>query len=87
MKTFSGLLYLALALAWPAFAAPAPATAKDTPTLSVVTLNLYNDKLDWPTRRSQIVQTLRELHPDAIALDAIALEEVLQHDKLPNQAQ
>ncbi|WP_081318740.1 glycoside hydrolase family 3 C-terminal domain-containing protein [Xanthomonas translucens] len=82
MKTFSGLLCLALALAWPAFAAPAPATDKDTPTLSVVTLNLYHDKLDWPKRRTQIVQTLRELHPDAIAL-----EEVLQHDALPNQAQ
>ncbi|WP_196411387.1 endonuclease/exonuclease/phosphatase family protein, partial [Xanthomonas translucens] len=82
MKTFSGLLCLALALAWPAFAAPAPATPKDTPTLSVVTLNLHYDKLDWPKRRNQIVQTLRELHPDAIAL-----EEVLQHDTLPNQAQ
>ena len=51
-------------------------------TLSVVTLNLYHDKDDWPKRREQIADTLRELQPDVIAL-----QEVLQHETLPNQAE
>ncbi|MFC6839049.1 hypothetical protein ACFQGW_03340 [Xanthomonas theicola] len=34
----------------------------------MTTLNLYHDKLDWPRRRSQFMRSLRELHPDAIAL-------------------
>jgi beta-glucosidase len=50
--------------------------------LSVVTLNLYHDKDDWPKRQALIVATLRKLHPDVIAL-----EEVLQHEGLPNQAE
>ncbi len=60
---------------------PASALAAGDDTLHVVTLNLYHDKADWPKRRVQIVDTLRELKPDAIAL-----QEVLQHDTLANQA-
>ena len=56
--------------------------ATDAATLSVVTLNLYHDKADWPKRRVQIAQTLRELKPDVIAL-----QEVLQTETMPNQAE
>ena len=58
---------------------PAPETG---PVLRVVTLNLYHDKDDWPARRTQIVAQLAQLRPDVIAL-----QEVLQHETLPNQAQ
>lgn len=50
--------------------------------LSVVTLNLYHDKAQWPKRLPMIVAELKRLRPDAIAL-----QEVLQHETLPNQAQ
>jgi beta-glucosidase len=51
-------------------------------TLSVVSFNLYHDKADWPQRLPLIVAGLRALQPDVIAL-----QEVLQHEQLPNQAQ
>ncbi len=35
---------------------------------SVITLNLYHDRDDWPRRRTQILSTLRALQPDVIAL-------------------
>lgn len=57
---------------------PAPGAA----TFSVVTLNLYHDKADWPRRRVQIARTLRELAPDVVAL-----QEVLQTEDLRNQAE
>lgn len=50
-------------------------------TLTVVTLNLWHDKGDWPHRRAIIAESLRESRPDAIFL-----QEVLQDEKLPNQA-
>ncbi|MEG3788535.1 glycoside hydrolase family 3 C-terminal domain-containing protein [Lysobacter sp. CCNWLW3] len=62
-------------------AAPAHACAPE-PQLSVVSLNLWHDKSDWPARQRQIVAELRRLRPDVIAL-----QEVLQHENLPNQAQ
>ena len=74
-------LWLMLAACRTAPPAQAPITAGN-PTLSVVTLNLYHDKDDWPKRRTQIVETLARLQPDVIAL-----QEVLQHEALPNQAQ
>ena len=49
---------------------------------SVVTLNLWHDQRDWPTRQQAIVAALREMDPDVIAL-----QEVLQHETLPNQAE
>lgn len=57
------------------------ADAAGAGTVSVVTLNIYHDKADWPKRRVQIAETLRALKPDVIAL-----QEVLQTDTLPNQA-
>jgi endonuclease/exonuclease/phosphatase family metal-dependent hydrolase len=58
----------------------ARASARDT--LSVVSFNLYHDKADWPRRLPLIVAGLRALQPDVIAL-----QEVLQHEQLRNQAQ
>lgn len=58
------------------------AQESDSPTISVVTLNLYHDKDNWPKREALIVAELRELQPDVIAL-----QEVLQHPGLPNQAE
>lgn len=55
--------------------------ARASADFTIVTLNLYHDRDDWPRRRVQIVDELRRLRPDAIAL-----QEVLQHDALPNQA-
>jgi beta-glucosidase len=68
------------ALAPPGHAAP-DADAPQ-PTVSVVTLNLYHDRDDWPKRRAQIPAALRALRPDAIVL-----QEVLQHATLQNQAE
>lgn len=60
-----------------------PSTKMRAPhTLTVVTLNLWHDKADWPARQVHIATTLRALHPDVIVL-----QEVLQHAQLPNQAQ
>jgi endonuclease/exonuclease/phosphatase family metal-dependent hydrolase len=59
-----------------------PAPPAPTPTLSVVSLNLEQDRNDWPARRTGIVAALQRLQPDAIAL-----QEVLQTAELPNQAQ
>ncbi|NDK40169.1 endonuclease/exonuclease/phosphatase family protein [Pseudoxanthomonas gei] len=58
-----------------------PAHADGTLAVRIVTLNLYHDKDDWPARRVQIVETLRRMQPDVIAL-----QEVLQHPDLENQA-
>lgn len=61
---------------------PAPGPLADTTArFSLVTLNIYHDKADWPKRRELIVAGLRELDPDVVAL-----QEVLQDTALPNQA-
>ncbi len=67
--------------------AAAPAAASRTavraaPTIRVLSLNLWHDKGDWPRRRALIVDELRRLRPDVIAL-----QEVLQRDGLRNQAE
>jgi endonuclease/exonuclease/phosphatase family metal-dependent hydrolase len=49
--------------------------------LSVVTLNLWHDKQDWPHRQNLIVAELQAQSPDVILL-----QEVLQDNGLPNQA-
>lgn len=76
-----GWLRLCLALASAVSASWACARA-ERDTLTVVTLNLWHDKADWPKRRALIAATLKKLRPDVIAL-----QEVLQHETLPNQAQ
>jgi endonuclease/exonuclease/phosphatase family metal-dependent hydrolase len=70
-----------LAFAFLAALAPAPAAAASGDTLTVVTLNLWHDQQDWPRRRALIVDELRALRPDVVCL-----QEVLQHETLPNQA-
>jgi len=52
------------------------------PELSLVTLNLYHDKADWPRRLPLILAELRRLNPDVVTL-----QEVIGHENLPNQAQ
>jgi len=87
MKTISHLVgcLLAFALILPGLAtamtAPAPAATQND-GLSVVTLNLYHDREDWPRRRVQILETLQRLCPDVIAL-----QEVIQREGQQNQAQ
>lgn len=81
----SGLLALLLfALAGAmSCAASAQIQAPDSGSrISLVTFNLYHDKDDWPKRREQLLRQMQALRPDAIALN-----EVLQHEQLRNQAQ
>lgn len=61
---------------------PDVATTAGSSDLRVVTLNIYHDKAEWPKRLPLIVEQLR-----ALDADVIALQEVLQFDGLPNQAQ
>lgn len=49
--------------------------------LRVATLNVYHDAADWPARLPLIIDGLR-----ALDADVIALQEVLQTPTLPNQA-
>lgn len=58
-----------------------PGAAEASPRWTVVTLNLWHDKADWPKRQAFIVHALRTLDPDVVVL-----QEVLQHDTLDNQA-
>jgi len=72
------------ALAVLAACATGPATGAadaETPTITLVTLNLWHDKGDWPKREQLVVDRLRELRPDVVTL-----QEVFQHEDLPNQA-
>lgn len=76
------LLLCAGLLAGAAADAPSPVAAPaQAPEFSLVTFNLYHDADDWPRRRVQVLETFRRLQPDAIVL-----QEVLQHESLPNQA-
>lgn len=63
-------------------ALPTPAGAGTADTLTVVTLNLWNDQHDWPSRLKVIIAGLRRIRPDVICL-----QEVLQNPTLPNQAE
>lgn len=69
-------------------AACASITPNDTPVqntaprdLRVVTFNIYHDAAEWPRRLPLIIEQLR-----ALDADVIALQEVLQTEELPNQA-
>ena len=68
-------LLLALVLVAPVMAQPAD-------SLTVVSLNIWHDRDDWPRRLSVILDTLRAERPDVLCL-----QEVLQHETLPNQAE
>ena len=57
-------------------------TGTATDSFDVVTFNLYHDRAAWPPRKPLVVEALRQLDPDVIVL-----QEVLQHDTLPNQAE
>src|SRR3546814_18755784 len=78
------LLVLASAFALAACASvPGPAARADEPSpdITLVTLNLWHDKGDWPKRKRLIVETLREPPQDVIVLQA-----VFPQAGLPNQA-
>ncbi len=76
----AGLALALLATALVACASAPAARDADAP-LRVVTLNLYHDRAEWPRRLPLIVEGLR-----ALDADVIALQEVLQTPELPNQA-
>ena len=80
----TGRLCAVLAAACMALAAcaQAPRHPADAPALRVVTLNLYHDRDHWPRRRPLVIDGLR-----ALDVDVIALQEVLQKDGLRNQAE
>ena len=62
--------------------AAAAVHAQPADTLVVVTLNIWHDQADWAARQTQILDTLRAENPDVICL-----QEVLQKEGLPNQAE
>lgn len=72
-----GLLVLPLL----AVARGQPAPHPQAATVSVLTLNIWHDQQDWPTRLEAIVEGVRAADPDVICL-----QEVLQNPELPNQA-
>lgn len=61
---------------------PVAASARTIDTLTVVTLNLWNDQHDWPSRLEVIVAEMRRIRPDVLCL-----QEVLQNPNLRNQAE
>ncbi|MFT4955668.1 MAG: endonuclease/exonuclease/phosphatase family metal-dependent hydrolase [Brevundimonas sp.] len=73
------LLGLAAAMA---LAACATTPAQRSTELTVVTFNIWHDMGDWPARRPLVIEALR-----ATNADVIALQEVLQDEGLPNQAE
>jgi endonuclease/exonuclease/phosphatase family metal-dependent hydrolase len=75
-------LMLAVATLLAAGCGSTPAPQPTAHELRVVTLNIYHDKADWAKREPLIVAGLRQQQPDVIAL-----QEVLQHEQLPNQAE
>jgi len=76
-RLFAALLALSLTACASTSSGETPA-----PELRVATLNIYHDKAEWPKRLPLIVEQLR-----ALDADVIALQEVLQTADLPNQAQ
>ncbi|WP_045727258.1 endonuclease/exonuclease/phosphatase family protein [Xanthomonas sp. GPE 39] len=79
----AGWLLLAVAMharALPSAAPAMPGAAGSA--LTIVTLNLAQERGAWPAHGERLVEALQRLHPDAIAL-----QEVLQTPDMPNQAQ
>jgi endonuclease/exonuclease/phosphatase family metal-dependent hydrolase len=58
------------------------ASARTADTLTVVTLNLWHDQHDWPSRLRVILTEMRRVRPDVLCL-----QEVLQNPNLRNQAE
>ncbi|MFW6043943.1 MAG: endonuclease/exonuclease/phosphatase family protein [Marinilabiliaceae bacterium] len=54
---------------------------KEEKELSMLTFNIYHDRDDWPARFPLMLEKIRELNPDVIAL-----QEVIQKKDLENQA-
>lgn len=66
-----------------ALTACATAPSQQAPAeLTVATFNIWHNLGDWPARRPLVIEALR-----AMDADVIALQEVLQDDGLPNQAE
>ena len=72
----------AFAIALAIVCLPVVASAKAPDTLTVVTLNLWHDQHDWPSRLKVIVAEMRRIRPDVLCL-----QEVLQNPDLRNQAE
>ena len=79
-RTWIGRLLLVLLLV--AIAPRTGAQDAQPDTLTVVTLNIWNNNGDWPTRLDLITTELAALRPDVVML-----QEVLQNPELPNQAE
>lgn len=77
MATMAVALVVTLALG-----AVTGASAGTADTLTVVTLNLWHDQHDWPSRLNVILAEMRRIRPDVLCL-----QEVLQNPSLPNQAE
>jgi len=72
-------LFLPVTLAATALAAD---SAPPPDTFTAATLNIWHDQRDWPARRAVMLEALR-----APAPDVLFLQEVLEKEGLPNQAQ
>lgn len=59
-----------------------PTAADSGRALDVMTLNIWHDQRDWPARLDVLLEGLRAADPDVICL-----QEVLQDEGLPNQAE
>jgi endonuclease/exonuclease/phosphatase family metal-dependent hydrolase len=81
LRIFSAVFVLLAAATLAGCMSSAAMRASHAGTLTVVTLNLWHDKQDWPHRQDLIVAELAALQPDVIVL-----QEVLQDAALPNQA-
>jgi endonuclease/exonuclease/phosphatase family metal-dependent hydrolase len=62
--------------------ASAALAASPPDSLTAATLNIWHDQRDWPARRTVMLDSLRALAPDVLFL-----QEVLEKEGLPNQAQ
>ena len=81
-RVLPGMITCLLALVLVGCRTSAAPTGTATDSFDVVTFNLYHDRAAWPPRKPLVVAALRQLDPDVIVL-----QEVLQHDTLPNQAE
>lgn len=58
-----------------------PVPEEEVEPVRILSYNIWHDASGWPERFRVIVDTLRTIQPDVICL-----QEVLQHETLPNQA-